>query len=269
MNRAIVTRCVLLIALLTCFAVPAWAKDFRLARAEITAEVRQDGSMRVREERDFVFNGDFTYAYRVLKLPPGTTVTRLAVGEPGTSYVERPDQSPGTYRVSRQGNALTVYWYYRASDETRTFVLAYDVAGAVQKHRDVAELYWQFIGTEWGAQTNFARVTVNLPGAVQRSDIRAWAHGPLWGNVAIADGRVDLTCKRLPAKTMVEGRILFPTHVILRSARQDKAAVLASVLAEEGRWAKSANRRRILFALPLILAIGGPLVALVLYLVFG
>lgn len=87
--------------------------------------------------------------------------------------------------MSQGGGSFRADWYYAAADETRTFVLEYDVAGAAQKHADQAELYWKFIGTDWEVSSQTVRVTMVLPHGVGRAGVRAWAHGPLWGHVAV------------------------------------------------------------------------------------
>ena len=88
------------------------------------------------------------------------------------------------------------------------------------------------------------RVTVHLPAGVTRDQVRAWAHGPLWGNVAIEpDASVVMTVDPLPAATFVEGRILFPAAALAK-AKPTAGARLAAVLAEEKKLADQANRDR-------------------------
>jgi hypothetical protein len=56
---------------------------------------------------------------------------------------------------------------------------------------------------------------VDLPDDVARDQVRAWAHGPLWGEVTLEpDARVVLTVDPLPERTFVEGRILFPATAL-------------------------------------------------------
>jgi len=212
-----IARRALPIIALAFFAAPGWAKSYHIGRVSITAQVRSDGSMHVREVRGYVFSGSFHHAYRTVPLPAGAQIRDFAVSEAGASYAESAGESPGSYRTSREGDVFRADWYCQASDETRTFALDYDVIGAAQKHADFAELYWQFVGREWGVRTDSVAVTVTLPGAAPRGEIRAWAHGPLWGEIVIGDGQVDFVCDRLPPKTMVEGRVLFPAGLIASS----------------------------------------------------
>ncbi|MCJ7821530.1 MAG: DUF2207 domain-containing protein, partial [Armatimonadetes bacterium] len=272
-----VKRAMMLLSVLLFITSPALARSYSLNRIEVVAEVRDNGSMRVSETREVAFKGTYHAFDRAIPQPAGTQLTDLAVSEAGTAYREDPSESPGTYHWSMRGDELVISWGYSATDEVRSFVLEYTVTGAVVKHADAAELYWQFIEPEheWRAETS--RVTVNLPGSVAAADIKAWAHGVPWGNVEPADGVVVLTCDPLPPNEMVEARILFPAEVIAYSPRQDGNEARASVMAEEGEWAREANASRrsakiILvakWAFPILLAVGAIVAWVTLYLSFG
>jgi uncharacterized membrane protein len=266
-----------LLPLLVFLAAPAQAKSYHLARTDITADVRADGSMHVSETREFVFRGNFHAVDRFIDLPRGTTIENVAVSEGGTRYRQAPGERPGTFTASQAGARVAVTWGYDATDETRTFVLEFDIIGAVEKHADVAELYWQFIGSEWHIRSDTSRIVVNLPSAVAQGDLKAWAHGPPWGDVLLEEDRVVYTCDPLPPDQTVEARILFPTSVIAQSARQDSASALGAVMAEEDEWVRDANAARrsakiILvakWAFPILLAIGAIVTWVTLYLSFG
>ena len=90
--------------------------------------------MRVREAHEFIFRGSFSYAYRTIPLPPGTSLEKFAVSEAGQHYENGAHELPGSFHLSQAGNEVRVKWFYRAADEARTFVLEYEIAGAVQKH---------------------------------------------------------------------------------------------------------------------------------------
>jgi uncharacterized membrane protein len=140
-------------------------------------------------------------------------------------------------------------------------------------YSDVAELYWKFIGSGWDRPSSDVRVVVRLPGSIPAGQIRAWAHGPLHGEVRPVPGGATLEVRSLPAFTMVEGRVVFPTAAVRSARKREPIAALPRILQEEGRWAAQANRQRLqqrlliagLAAIPL-LAIGFWLLS---YLRFG
>jgi uncharacterized membrane protein len=135
----------LLLALVV--AVPASAqRRYAVDSIVVDAAVREDGAMDVRESISYAYRGAYTFAFRDIRRLPGETVDGIAVAEGGEAYA-RSDSSeaPGTFVVAERGDSTRVTWYYRAEDERRTFDLSYVVHGAVRRHPDTAELYYQFM----------------------------------------------------------------------------------------------------------------------------
>jgi uncharacterized membrane protein len=252
-------------------AVPAAAKDFRVTDVAIDAQLRPNGDLSVREARTLRFSGDFTFVFWELATKGSEGIEISGASGPSGAYALTDDPwstTPGTYSVVDLGDRVKVLLYFRLADTAATFAVDYVVRGAATRWDDTAELYWQFIGADTGVPCEHVRVTVHPPKGVSREQVRAWAHGPLWGDVAIgADASVVLTVEDLPAYTFVEGRILFPAAAL--PAAEPTAGVRATaVLAEERRWAETANRQRLWArleqALWAILGVGAPLAALAL-----
>jgi len=254
-------------------AIPAQARSYYLNRIDVAVQVRPDGSMHVTEQRQVTYRGTYHHFDRVIPLPYGTRLENVSVADEQGPYLELTAGGPGTYQVSWSGNEADIAWHYDATDVAKTFVLQYDVLGAVELHADAAELYWQFIEPNHAWEASESRVAVSLPGAVAKSQISVWAHGPLHGDAQRQDGGVVLTCSPLPANTLVEARLLFPREVVFSSPRSDGQAIRAQVLAQEGEWAEQANalraRARWRLALPVLVALGGFLIWLGLYLGIG
>ena len=149
--------------------------------------------------------------------------------------------------------------------------MEYVAKGAAKRWSDTAELYWQFVGRDVAVESRDVSVTVHLPDGVTSDQVRAWAHGPLWGTVTIEpDASVVMKVDPLPAYTFVEGRILFPAAA-LSTAPASTTPKLDQVLAEEKQLADEANRSRFWARVKVglwgVLGVGVPLVALVLVIV--
>ena len=257
-------------------AGPAVAKDFSITTVDIDAQVRPNGDLRVHESRTLDFSGAFSFVYWDLstKGSDGVVVTGASgPGVDGAGIVEyKPTQDPwakppGTYFVSGT-EPVRVELFFRVTDSSARFSVDYVARGAARRWRDIAELYWQFVGDQATVPADHVRVTVHLPAGVTRAQVRAWAHGPLWGNVAIApDASVVMTVDPLPAGTFVEGRVLFPAAALAK-ARPTAGAREAAVLAEEQKLADQANSERAKARLKVIawgvVGFGVPLIALVL-----
>jgi uncharacterized membrane protein len=264
-------------------AGPAAAKSYSISDVTIDATVAPNGDLRVHETRTLAFSGSFHFVYWDLstKGSNGIKVVGAAgpAGDPSVTVPYKlatvplmgvPGQS-GTYMVADQGATVRVQLDFAVADASAAFTVDYVAKGAAKRWADTAELYWQFVGDQATVPSDHVRVTVHLPAGVSRSQVRAWAHGPLWGTVTIApDASVVMTVAPLPAGTFVEGRILFPAAALAKTAPTG-GAHLAAVLAAEKKLAAEANNARSRARLKVIawgiLGFGLPLIALVLVLV--
>ncbi|CAN5133408.1 hypothetical protein BH24ACT23_BH24ACT23_11260 [soil metagenome] len=140
-------------------------KHFRVDRAGVTVEVRDDASLHVTEQLRFDFTGSFSGAYRDIPLAEGVRARNVSVSEAGEDF--RPGGNtelgsfdlPGTFGATRlrfadagddEPNAgFRVVWHYQAVDEARTFEVSYDIEGAARAYDDVVEVPWAVWGAQW------------------------------------------------------------------------------------------------------------------------
>ena len=264
------------------WAGPAAAKDFTITDVNIDAQVLPNGDLRVTDTRTLAFFGTYHFVYWDLstKGSTGIKVTGASGPDPGNPYQTapyKPSAVPvvgtstgevGTYSTADQGSNVRVQLNFEFGDATTPFSVHYTALGAARRYTDIAELYWQFVGSDTAVPSQHVRVTVHLPAGVTHDQVRAWAHGPLSGNVSIEpDGSVVMTVDPLPASTFVEGRILFPAAALSKAAPAG-GVHLATALAAEKKWADEANRSRlwarVKLALWSVVGAGLPVVALVL-----
>ena len=253
--------------------------------------MQPNGDVRITDTRTLDFSGSFHFVYWDLSTRGSEGIEVLgasgpAAGDTGTTVPYEPSpiaivgtQSGeiGTYAVEDSGSMVTVQLNFEVTDATASFTVEYVARGAAKRWSDTAELYWQFVGEDVAVESRDVSVTVHLPQGVTSDQVRAWAHGPLWGTVTIApDASVVMKVDPLPAHTFVEGRILFPAAA-LSKAPASTTPMLDRVLAEEKRLADEANRSRLWARVKVglwgLLGVGVPLIALVLivvlYLRFG
>lgn len=227
------------------FLLPAKAKDYEIVKVHIIAKVNRDGSMDVREERTYNFQGSFSWANYILPKNKISDVVDFKVSENGKLYERNESGGPGTYTFSNFADHIEAKWHFSARNEKRTFLLSFKVLDAVTIYNDVAELYYKFIGSGWDRKTKEVKVEVTLPEPISKENLRAWAHGPLWGTVRIGnDGRVFLDVNNLPAGKFWEGRILFSPEIVPGCRNRIDKEALSEILSQEKKWAEDANRQR-------------------------
>ena len=266
-------------------AGPAAAKDFSITSVAVDAQVMPNGDVRITDTRTLDFSGIYHFVYWDLSTKGADAIEVLGASGPSSTdpsvtvpYKFSDSAIVGgatgtfeTYAVEDRGSVVRVQLNFELGDATATFSVRYVAKGAAKRFTDTAQLYWQFVGAETAVESRDVSVTVHLPQGVTSDQVRAWAHGPLYGTVTIEpDASVVMKVDPLPAYTFVEGRILFPAAA-LSKAPQQPGAKLAEALAEEKRLADEANRSRLWARIKVglwgVLGVGVPIVALVLVLV--
>lgn len=102
-----------------------------------------------------------------------------------TSYKETESANPGEtgiYTNEKNENGIKLRVYNPNSSGYVVYYFEYYIDQAVVLHNDVAELYWQFIPTDFDYVKN-AHIQVVIPGSCSSDTFRFWAHGPLNGNI--------------------------------------------------------------------------------------
>jgi len=266
-------------------AGPVAAKDYSIRSVRVDATVRPNGDVSISDTRTLDFSGTFHFVYWDLATKGSKGITVVGASGPSADdptaivpYTASQALALGsltgerdTYGVADLGRALRVQLNFELTDAGGAFTVEYVAKGAAKRWRDTAELYWQFLGDETAVESSDVRVTVHLPDGVAMDEVRAWAHGPLWGAVTIEpDASVVMSVDPLPASTFVEGRILFPASA-LSEAQARSTPKLDAILAEEKQLADEANRSRLWARVKIglwgVLGAGLPVVALVLILV--
>ena len=187
----------LLVTSLLCFSA-LYAKSWHFESIHIKATINADGSMHVHEERNYNFRGQFRWADYSLSGLEKQTIQNFNLKDTFDSYIENESEDDGTYYTETGGNQFYVRWHYRARNEIKTFYLDYTVTNVVKTYDDVAELYWKFIGETNPEWVDSVSIEISLPQKASFGEVKAWAHGPLWGNVKFTDSNILLTLSGLP-----------------------------------------------------------------------
>ncbi len=133
------------------------------------------------------------------------------------------------------------------SSATKKYQISYTVEDAVAKNNDYAELYWQFIGSDFEINADKITGTITLPSqAPSKDEIKVWGHTEdLNGEIYVTDlDKISFELDGFNSGRYVEIRTLFPTSMIVSTSRTHDADILEYVIDEETEWANEANARR-------------------------
>jgi uncharacterized membrane protein len=157
-------RFVILLALLALLALPAAARDWRVADFHTTIAVMPDGTSVITERITCQFIGQFNGIYRTIPVeypgPHGTNYTLFLDVRGVTDQASQPLK----YEKKRDGAYLKLKIYVPgAEDATRTVQINYTVRNAIRFFDDHDELYWNVTGNDWPVPIDHASAYVSMP----------------------------------------------------------------------------------------------------------
>lgn len=150
------------------------------------------------------------------------------------------------YYALMYNGKFEIAWGAHAEDTTRTYKISYKIVDAVKNYKDCSEFYWQFINRTSEIPADKIVGTIKLPKEIQnKEDLKAWAHGPLNGNIEItSNNTVTFEVEDFNERTMLEARIVTPVEIFSNNLNTSNANKLNSILSQEQTWADQANDQR-------------------------
>ncbi|MCK5032983.1 MAG: DUF2207 domain-containing protein [Calditrichia bacterium] len=233
----------LFLFLFTLIAI-GFSKSYTIDQINIDAIVLPDGNIEINETRTYTFKGKFSWAEYQLPLDKLGEVKLFSLREGSQNYYQSNDELPGSFYIENKNNTFYVRWFYKAKNQTRTFVLKYLVTDAVIVYNDVAELYYKFIGEDNQKEIGFVNINIKLPQYSLQDSVKIWAHGPLHGLINFNNGNVELSVNPMPAEQYLEARIVFPPVWVPNAQNKVQTDILQDIVAEEKLWVEEANRAR-------------------------
>lgn len=245
MSERLIRRLLFLcLAISLAFSSSLFSKSFSLDKVDIRARIQPDGHLQIEENRTYTFRGSFSWADYRLPLKGIGEIRNFTLSDELSSYQRATREKPGTYFIEKDNNMFYVKWFYRARNETRTFTLSYLASDVITRYEDVAELYFKFVGAGNNFPVQTVQVIIEFPQTATFPEVRAWAHGPLWGEVLFVNGNLKLSVSPLPSRNFWEVRTVFPLEWVPTATKFTQRSYLDDVLKEEDAWARKANLKR-------------------------
>ncbi len=152
----------------------------------------------------------------------------------------------GNFIYHNEEDILSYKMYQSAEDEAIAFFVSYIVEDAVVIHEDVAELYWNFIGTGFTDKISNLQIKLHLPKEDNTDAFHGWAHGDITGEIDFVDQKTILAqMKSLDKNTVVDIRTTFDKSLIhSNTLRHSNEMALEEILKIEEKRAEDANKQR-------------------------
>ena len=235
------------------------AGNLYLNNLDFNAQINQDGSMNVTETWDISISETNTL-FKTFKTDKSkySSITDVQVSEI-TGGTEKKFTQIGSlmyhvtkdcyYGLKNDDGNFEIAWGAGLDDSraTKKYKISYRVNDVIAKYQDYAELYWQFVGSDFEVSAEKITGTILLPNnASSKEDIKVWGHTEgLNGEIyATASNRIEFEVNEFISGRYIEIRTLFPTSIVTTSGRTYSKSRLDEVVSEETVWANEANARR-------------------------
>lgn len=202
--------------------VPAAAgaqKEYAAQRFESRVAVQPDGSLLVREDITFRFEGGpFTYVVRELALRQLSGIDGLQATLDGRPLPE--GRTAGSIEIE-DGDPIRATWHVEPlEDSSHTFGLSYRVEGALRREGEAARLIWRVVPEQHEYAIESGQVTFELPSGARLLG-RADLDGARVLGSSAADDRVTLRFDGVAPDTPVDLTVDFDPGVIPLPADAD------------------------------------------------
>ena len=253
-------------------SVAAQERSVEWSRFDVTVDLQTDGSYHVTERQVVDFQGGpFSGGFRDVPLGRIDDINNVTVSEETASGVEpytfdtagAYDETSRTYTYKKTSSQLHIEWGFpRTVSEVRTFLVEYDVIGAMRVYLTNdppnEQIWWTAVGTELTdiAPVREATLRMRLPIALPIDQTLTSGGDP---SEHTKDGRVwTWTAENLTEGESFEARLQFPPLIAANPPRWQQADDTRRQN-EEKRAENGAFLNIVFIGLGLVLAVGGGL----------
>ena len=182
LNAKCQLRTFVLVILCLSLAIPAFARDWHIARFESHIYVASDGVTTVNEHIDLVFSGEYHGIYRDIPVEyPGPRGSNYTLFLKVTSVLDGSGHKLKYESSTQNGNRHLKIYIPDAVDTTRSVIISYKVTNAVRWFDDHDELYWNVTGNDWPVPIDSAAASITFP-ANAAGNLRAQAFTGEYGS---------------------------------------------------------------------------------------
>ena len=193
-----------------------------------------------------IYNGDKIELSRIAEVEIPNDYDFSLIKQPGKSFQKVSSASNGDkrkYIVTTKSNGEAYRMYNENNGGALGFYLEYTVKNVAIRHTDIAEVGWNLMGNELSNRIHNYEAHIHIPN--NQTELRAWAHGPLNGNIKLIDKtEIQLTVSDIFPNTAFDTRFVFDLTAIPTSNKTTNVTALPMILNVETKKAEEANRLR-------------------------
>lgn len=192
-----------------------------------------------------IYNGSDIELIQIRAIPYTDSISWNEISKKGTAFKKVSSASAGTFGVyteNRDYNGVQ-YRIFNPSNKNSFFYLEYIIKNMAISHNDVSEIGWNLLNTNFRESIHYLNVDIFIPN--NKEILRAWAHGPLIGNIEL-DGKehIKITVDGIPAHTAIDTRFVFDQSWLVDPKKETNIEALDMIVQLETELADQANAKR-------------------------
>ena len=134
----------------------------------------------------------------------------------GECFTEVTNANKGdSLKYTRETNSNgDTFMLYNPSSRRKAFYIEYILKNVIVQYNDINELRLNLLDDSLSEDFDIVKVKVSLPKV--SNELRAWAHGPLWGNIVLEENKeyVEFSINDYDAYTAVDIRMAFDKELV-------------------------------------------------------
>lgn len=165
-----------------------------------------------------------------------------------------------------QGTTSEIGWFMPAIDSgVRNFRISYTIRNLVSVYKDTSELYIGFTGKNFSMPIAELQGKITIPSGAKKEDLKVWLHSTANGTISRdSDKQITFSASQIPAKTMVEPRVLMPVSLFPGSKNRNNTDMKATIIKQENDWANAyAKEKNTEYMIGIVDAVGGAILVLI------
>ena len=254
--KKIITSIFIILSIIVLGNISNAASDFTLKSIDYNVILTETGDMQVTEMWKINVHSLTNTLFKTFTLDKDNyggisdvKVSEITTGGEKKTFTEKDQEvlhveKDCYYGLVNSKGKYEIAWGINEKNGDKTYQISYKVENIIKKYNDTAELYWQFIGKDFEVDVDRITGTIIVPNnSTDKTTTRAWAHGPLNGNIEIeAANKVKFDLDYFDAGNYLEVRLAMPPEIFtINTINKDR---MDTIISEETKLANQANNIR-------------------------
>ena len=248
MKNKIIIGIILFLGIALLYDINAEA-TFKISNFQIDCDVQENGDIEIEENITYYTNENKNGLIRTIEtkneLNSINSADTMELEEVLADGIDCQQEysarvgDDGVYTYSKSGDTYEIKVFTPFTTSTKTISYKYILTNVAVKYNDIAELYWNFIGSEWECPIDNLTININLPESATSGSIYVYGHGSDNGTFTKTGNYITLRAYDISAYQAIDARILFPTTALPTSTKTINKEVLDKYIhLEEGMYAQ-------------------------------